>query len=821
MYLESNKSRSERQMQADLIGGLLKQLIQQNESDVAPEDLRVKYRKYKAIDAKLSLEELEMFLLAEVQRYERVFLVVDGMDECAENTKIWLEELLKDSEARNVSTLVTIRSSDPPTGHIICHNPECRDGPLPFYWHCRSCPSELGMDFCKKCKEAGISCGDPSHELYEPYEDREVQVCTPPEELKVFVKGEMEKETGSERKHEKRDTRIHPTRRATSFGARLLKNPALADEVATRIVDRADGKFLFAKLYWDSLKKQRTTGDIEDALGKFPDSLDRLYEDAMEDQILHQDNEYNSALAKKILMILCCAQQYMNIDELLHALATTKGDKEYNRKKDYGRQEVQDVTKGYVSIGTGVAAPVRLFHATFDAYLYKTRDRWFPGAAAEMAAICLTYLNFDPLSRPYRNIREFQAKELEYPLVSYASQSWGFHVRKAGENPELRALVLAYLQDGGRVTACMQAAWCAQTHIDSHWSFPKRVDGLHLCAWFGLAEEISELAKVNEEMDVDVRETSSQQTPLMWACSRKNIEVVQQLLKLGADVNSVDIKGRTALLEAIENNHEPAVRALVETPGLEINTVYPAQLDGTALMLAAKLGYVDIVRVLLRHPAINVNHQDNDGATALARATNAGHEDIVEELLARPEIQTNLVNTRAGYSALAWAAVNNLAGLVEKLLARGADATLRDRPDGYTAAMIAADYGSFDAMKAMLDRGADAFALDNHGRTLLHGACGGGGDRPDIVGLLIERGLGVNVQDKNGFTALHEAGKTGAVSAAQILLDGGGDPRIKDNFGRNPFMVALQYGQQGFLESMLEHRGPEFDYQSEFFPDLE
>merc|ERR1712156_616520 len=48
--------------------------------------------------------------------------------------------------------------------------------------------------------------------------------------------------------------------------------------------------------------------------------------------------------------------------------------------------------------------------------------------------------------------------------------------------------------------------------------------------------------------------------------------------------------------------------------------------DGsTALMCAAEHGHLEIVKVLMQHPDININATDNDGLSALSVAMEAGH----------------------------------------------------------------------------------------------------------------------------------------------------------------------------------------------------
>ena len=53
----------------------------------------------------------------------------------------------------------------------------------------------------------------------------------------------------------------------------------------------------------------------------------------------------------------------------------------------------------------------------------------------------------------------------------------------------------------------------------------------------------------------------------------------------------------------------------------------------TALMAASEMGYIDIVKLLIKEGA-DVNVQDDDGITALRRAYKFGHTEIIELLMA-------------------------------------------------------------------------------------------------------------------------------------------------------------------------------------------
>jgi serine/threonine-protein phosphatase 6 regulatory ankyrin repeat subunit B len=338
------------------------------------------------------------------------------------------------------------------------------------------------------------------------------------------------------------------------------------------------------------------------------------------------------------------------------------------------------------------------------------------------------------------------------------------------------------------------------------WELPKRVHGLHLVAWFGLSRLISRIVEgaENPEVIINYQEAASKQTPLMWACRKGHAEVVEQLIKLGADVNLVDAKGRTALWEAIRKNSRTSVLALLQSPKLYINASNLNTKNRTALMLACSLGYVEIVQCLLHNCAnIDVNQTDSEGYTALSIAAGLGHKDIVNQLIASQEIKLDLVINNTGYSALSLAAQRDYAEIVEQLLRRGADPKLRDNQAGGTALLRAVEYGNLSVTQVMLHHSVDPLCTDDNGRTLLHGATEAGDS--DIMALLIQRGAKVNAQDNNGCTALHEAGQKGIYTAVDFLLKSDADPNIKDNFGRTPFILALQYGMKDVKDLMMEN----------------
>lgn len=96
--------------------------------------------------------------------------------------------------------------------------------------------------------------------------------------------------------------------------------------------------------------------------------------------------------------------------------------------------------------------------------------------------------------------------------------------------------------------------------------------------------------------------------------------------------------------------------------------------------------------------------------------------------------------------------------------------------------------GNFEIVKAILSEfGIDA--TDGDGRTTLINAVIE--NRLDFVVWLVENGANVNVQDRNGFSALHFTGQNRLVEISKFLLESGADPDLVDAHGNPPLWTAV------------------------------
>ena len=116
----------------------------------------------------------------------------------------------------------------------------------------------------------------------------------------------------------------------------------------------------------------------------------------------------------------------------------------------------------------------------------------------------------------------------------------------------------------------------------------------------------------------------------------QSLAMIAALLKAGADVNSRDEYGSTALSRASYRGNKDLVKLLLAQPGIKLDQT---NVDGeTALMMAAENGHAEIVEMLLKAGA-DVSITDEGDATAISRAqkTLAKQQTIISRLQSSPK----------------------------------------------------------------------------------------------------------------------------------------------------------------------------------------
>ena len=113
-------------------------------------------------------------------------------------------------------------------------------------------------------------------------------------------------------------------------------------------------------------------------------------------------------------------------------------------------------------------------------------------------------------------------------------------------------------------------------------------------------------------------------TPTYAVSRYGHVDIVDLLIKCGADCNQSDKYGRTAIHAASEAGHVDVVDVLIKC-GADCNH---SDEDGrTPIHEASEAGHVDVVDLLIKCDA-DCNQRDKDGRTPLHAASQAGHSQL-------------------------------------------------------------------------------------------------------------------------------------------------------------------------------------------------
>lgn len=274
-------------------------------------------------------------------------------------------------------------------------------------------------------------------------------------------------------------------------------------------------------------------------------------------------------------------------------------------------------------------------------------------------------------------------------------------------------------------------------------------------------------------------------TALLFAARRGDVDSARMLLVAGADVNDTAPDGTSALLVAVQSGHGVFARFLL-SEGANPNA---AAAGYTPLHAAVLTGDLDVVGALLAHGArpnaqvIRATRVTRNGqvlmigehllgATPFALAAKFAEVDIMRALLvAKADPLLSLTN---GWTPL--------------MLASGASWRFgvwdrRDRAlarDFAFQAEHANKQGTLDAVRLVVESGADIHAVDEGGNAALHHVVDKGFDR--VVEYLVSKGADVNASNARGQTPLdvlsrRSSNREAADATARVLENLGAHAR--------------------------------------------
>lgn len=287
------------------------------------------------------------------------------------------------------------------------------------------------------------------------------------------------------------------------------------------------------------------------------------------------------------------------------------------------------------------------------------------------------------------------------------------------------------------------------------------------------APTLPELVKANDVAAVKKRLTKATANSvdeegdplLMNAALYASAEMMEILLKGGADPNAKNRDGETALIWAVPDKQKVA---LLLKHGADVNS---AAASGNTALLVACVGAdtYELVKLLMDNgadPLVRNGRKE----TALMRAALFG-DSATLSLLAKAGNDLDAMDS-TGLTALINAIFNVNREATFWLLNHGAD------PDkvaafGLTAVTAVVTYNDLPSVTAVLSKAKAVNTVDSLGISALMWAAYNEHDNPDIIQTLLDKGADVNIKAKNGDTALSWAMKKGSTKTVALLRKAG------------------------------------------------
>jgi ankyrin repeat protein len=198
---------------------------------------------------------------------------------------------------------------------------------------------------------------------------------------------------------------------------------------------------------------------------------------------------------------------------------------------------------------------------------------------------------------------------------------------------------------------------------------------------------------------------------------------IELLLNNGYDVNRKDEEGKTALLLAIEKDHQNCVKLLLANNAKD---------EGNkALQLAMEKGHMNCVKLFLDYNA-------NDENSIMHSVNNV---ECLRELVRTQNMSHINKKFEGGNTPLHVAAKEDFCECLQTLIESGANIHAVNN-DGNEPIHLAALNGSFDCLKLLVENGSNVNCKGNSMKTPLHFANSNG--HLDCSNFLISKGADVN-----------------------------------------------------------------------------
>ena len=265
----------------------------------------------------------------------------------------------------------------------------------------------------------------------------------------------------------------------------------------------------------------------------------------------------------------------------------------------------------------------------------------------------------------------------------------------------------------------------------------------------------------------------------------KALAVMNMLIECGVDVNAQDDEGKTALTTALREPDSEVIELLLKA-GANINAVAfngcPAlkfildvlyyREDTNQIHDEERTKALAVMNMLIEY-GVDVNAQDNKGKTALTTALQESDYEVIE-LLLKAGANANKAN-KDGRTSLMLESLYHDKAIIKMLIEYGADVNAQDNY-GTNALMLAASTPDLEITKMLLKAGADINAVDRYGNK--------------VISFIINQ-LCLNFDSDEDYSDLSEI-RDELEETINALIEAGTDINAQNNLGETALMLAVK-----------------------------
>ena len=560
--------------------------------------------------------------------------------------------------------------------------------------------------------------------------------------------------------------------------------------------------FYCASVSLRQIKDQINISGIRETLRKTPEDID----DEIVHNVLHTINlqcEARAKLARRILALLTAAKEPMTAEAMCHALGMSYVLETQQFPRELEKDLIPDVgvlvtcCEGLITIDPvtrlvtlaqdDIAECMRIQRSAHlfaeDISTCTKMDHFSYWEMTMLGAVSLAYLSMSIFEEgPCHQVAALRERLDEYPFLEYASRHWGHHARELlplrppmCSSDLIKTVVELLLKKAKSLESVLQArdldadVFRLREALQKGKEHDQALDATQIRSGISALQVVSGCGLTAMVREFLYRKSAAFFEPDSFGTSAIHEaaqagwdDIVDILIKAGADPISMDQNGKTPLYYAARNGCDKVLSVLQGSDQMRDN-YYELEL---AFFEAIEAGEAHVVTCLLERLSRNTPREKRSPVLISIRA---GHLDILEILLVQ------------GWDS-------SCPGLL---------------PSDRIPLHQAIKHGRADMAKLLLDRGADIQKRDDKKRNAIFETL----KAPNMDGLplLLDRGIHIHCSDSEGNTVLHQAAVDGPVEHARLLIYQGMISKTAfNNEGLTPLHLAIRAQQFEIADMLLE-----------------